>query len=160
MNRNRALSLAAIGLLNMGLLMTAACKTSGMAVTSHGQLLKINIEGANNLPEGGTEDLNVKISNRGPRDIKDVYVDVEVPPEVTVLSQTNDRGIQNMHDPGSMMYHFTMGNIQPTETSTIRFAVRTAFGSLDQTGSIKVTAWQKDLPGDKLVETRVIKLTR
>lgn len=160
MKRNRTLSFAAIALLSTGLLMTSACKTSGMAVTRRGQLLKINIEGANNLPEGGTEDLKINVSNRGVNNVKDVYVDVELPPELTVLSQTNDRGIQNLHDTGSMMYHFTMGNIQPGETSSIRFAVRTAFGSLDQTGSIKVTAWQKDLPGEKLVETRVIKLSR
>jgi hypothetical protein len=38
--------------------------------------------------------------------------------------------------------------------------VRTRFGSLDHTGDMKVTAYQKDLPGDKLVETRSIKLRR
>jgi hypothetical protein len=27
-----------------------------------------------------------------------------------------------------------------------------------ETGSVKVTAWQRDLPGDRLVETAVIKL--
>ena len=29
----------------------------------------------------------------------------------------------------------------------------TAFGTLSETGSVKVTGWQRDLPGDKLVET-------
>jgi len=40
----------------------------------------------------------------------------------------------------------------------MRFKVRTAFGTYRETGSVKVTAWQRDLPGDKLVETAVIKL--
>ena len=37
-------------------------------------------------------------------------------------------------------------------------AGRTAFGTLRETENVKVTAWQSDLPGDKLVETAVIKL--
>jgi hypothetical protein len=38
--------------------------------------------------------------------------------------------------------------------------VRTAFGTLSETGSVKATAWQSGLPGDKLIETAVIKLRR
>jgi hypothetical protein len=36
--------------------------------------------------------------------------------------------------------------------------VRTSFGTVPQSDSVKATAWQRDLPGDKLVETAVIKL--
>jgi hypothetical protein len=75
-----------------------------------------------------------------------------------VLDQTADRGINAMHDPGSNVYHFTLGNVQPAEDAHLRFKVRTAFGTMRETGSVKVTAWQRDLPGDKLVETAVIRL--
>jgi hypothetical protein len=62
------------------------------------------------------------------------------------------------HDPGSTVYHYTLSNVQPAESSTIRYKVRTSFGSMAQSDSVKATAWQRDLPGDKLVETALIKL--
>src|ERR1051326_1211276 len=136
----------------------AGCKSSGMALTSRGQLFKININHPKDLPESGEDNLDVIISNRGVKDVKDVLVDVELPPQLIVLDQTNDRGVNVIHDPGSSVYHFTLSNVQPAEDSKIRFHVRTAFGTMRETGSVKVTAWQRDLPGDKLVETAVIKL--
>jgi len=136
----------------------AGCKSSGMALTSRGQLFKINIIHPKDLPEAGEDNLDVVISSRGVRDVKDVLVDVELPPQLIVLDQTNERGVTAMHDPGSNVYHFTLGNVQPAESSTIRFHVRTAFGTFRETGSVKVTAWQRDLPGDKLIETAVITL--
>jgi hypothetical protein len=157
MNR-KTLSIAAVVLLAVALLATGACKSSGMAVTSRGQLLKINIAHPNDLPENGEDNLDVAISNRGVNNIQDVMVDVEIPPQLIVLDQTTERGINTSHDPGTNMYHFTFGNIQPGESSTLRFKVRTAFGTMRESGSVKVTAWQSGLPGDKLVETAVIKL--
>ena len=136
----------------------AGCKTSGMALTSRGQLSKINILHPKDLPEAGEDNLDVVISNRGVKDVKDILVDVELPPQLIVLDQTNDRGINVTHDPGTNVYHFTLGNVQPAEDSKLRFHVRTAFGTMRETGSVKVTAWQRDLPGDKLVETALIKL--
>lgn len=156
--RNATLTYALMALLAIGLLATTACKSSGTAVTSRGQILKINIEHPSDLPENGEDNLDVKISNRGVNNVQDVMVDVELPGQLIVLDQTNERGINVMHDPGSSTYHFTLGNVQPGETSNLRFRVRTAFGTMSQTGDVKVTAWQRDLPGDKLVETALIKL--
>lgn len=155
MKRNTLLSIAAMPLLVIAL---TGCKTSGMAVTTRGQLLKINIDHPADLPEAGEDNLDIQLSNRGVNNIKDVEADVELPPQLVVLDQTNDRGMNAIHDPGVNIYHFTMSNIQPGETSHIRFHVRTAFGTYHETGSVKVTAWQRDLPGDKLIETAVIKL--
>ena len=135
-----------------------SCKSGGMAVTSRGQLLKININHPTDLPENGEDNLDIEISNRGVNNIENVLVDVELPPQLIVLDQTNGRGVNVMHDPGSSVYHFTLGNVQPGESTSLRFRVRTAFGTLRETGSVKVTAWQRDLPGDRLVETAVIKL--
>jgi hypothetical protein len=154
----RYLSLTLMAILAIALLATVACKTSGMAVTSRGQFLKININHPAALPEGGEDNLDIVLSNRGVTDVKNVLVDVELPPQLMVLDQTADRGINAMHDPGSNVYHFTLGNVQPAEDAHLRFKVRTVFGTMRETGSVKVTAWQRDLPGDKLVETAVIRL--
>jgi hypothetical protein len=158
MRRNQYLTVAMVAVLAIGLLATTACKSGGMAMTSRGQLLKLNIEHPTDLPENGEDNLDIQVSNTGVNNIQDVVVDVELPPQLVVLDQTNERGINVTHDPGSNVYHFTLGNVQPAERSTLRFKVRTAFGTMRETGSVKVTAWQRDLPGDKLVETAVIKL--
>ena len=160
MKRNRFFTLAMMAVLILGLVATSACKSSGMAVTSRGQLLKINIEHPTDLPEQGEDNLDIVVSNRGVNNIKDVLVDVELPAQMVILDQTNDRGVNVSRDTMSNVYHFTLGNVQPGEDSRIRFRVRTAFGTLSETGEVKVPAWQRDLPGDTLVETAVIKLRR
>jgi hypothetical protein len=158
--QKQILTMAAVALLAVGLLSMTACKSGGMAVTSRGQLLKLNIVHPDDLPENGVDNLDVVISNRGVNNIQDVLLEVELPPQLVVMDQTNDKGINVLHTPGSNMYRFTFGNIQPAEDSTIRFRVRTAFGTMSETGGVKATAWQEGLPGDKLIETAVIKLRR
>jgi hypothetical protein len=158
MRRKSLLSIAVIAVVALALLSTAACKSNGMAVTSRGQLLKLNIHHPTDLPEAGVDNLDVEISNRGVNNIQDILLEVELPPQLVVLDQTNDRGVNVLHTAGSNMYRFTFGNIQAGESSTIRFRVRTAFGTLSETGGVKATAWQSNLPGDKLIETAVIKL--
>jgi hypothetical protein len=139
---------------------TAACKTSGMAMTSKGQLFKINIYTPDRLPEGGEGNVDVVLSNRGVNNVNDILADVELPPQVIVLDQTADNGITVSHDPGSNVYHFVIPKLNPAEDAHMRFHVRTAFGTLTETGQISVTAWQKDLPGDKLFRKTVIGLQR
>jgi hypothetical protein len=158
MKHKQLLSMAVIALVAAALVSTTACKSSGMAVTSRGQLLKLNIAHPTDLPENGVDNLDITISNRGVNNIQDVLLEVELPPQLVVLDQTNEKGINVMHTPGSNMYRFTFGNIQPTERSGIRFRVRTAFGTMTETGEVRATAWQSGLPGDKLIETAVIKL--
>jgi hypothetical protein len=158
MRRKTILSIAALALLAVAMLSASACKTSGMAVTSRGQFLKINIEHPNDLPEQGVDNLDIQVSNMGVNNLQNVLLEVELPPQLFVVDQTTDRGINSAHDPGTNMHRFTFGNIQAGERSTVRFRVRTSFGSLRQTGDVKVTAWQEGLPGDKLVETAIIKL--
>ncbi len=158
MKRNQGFTILAVALVAVALLATSACKSSGMAMTSRGQLFKINIVHPKDLPDAGEDNIDIVISNRGVNNVRDILVDVELPPQLVVLNHTADRGINAMHDPGSNVYHFTLGNVQPAEDANIRFNVRTAFGTMRETGDVKVTAWQRDLPGDKLVETAVIKL--
>ncbi|HEY6843426.1 MAG TPA: hypothetical protein VI391_04610 [Thermoanaerobaculia bacterium] len=158
MNRNRILIFTAAAILATGLL--TSCKTSGMAMTSKGQLFKINIYSPDSLAEGADGNIDVVLSNRGVNNVQDILTDVELPPQLIVLDQTSDNGINVSHDPGSPVYHFTAGNLQPGEDSHIRFHVRTSFGTLTRTGQISVTAWQKDLPGDKLFRKTVINLAK
>ena len=158
MNQKHIFRVALIAILAVAMLSATACKSSGMAVTSRGQLLKLNIDHPQDLPEQGEGNLDVTISNRGVNNIQDVLLEIELPPQLIVLDQTNGDGINVMHTPGSNMYRFTFGNIQPAENSQIRFRVRTAFGTMSETGNVRATAWQSGLPGDKLIETAVIKL--
>jgi len=158
MRRKSIFAIASIAILALTVLALTACKSSGMAVTTRGQILKLNIEHPEDLPEQGVDNLDIGISNVGVNNIQDILLEVELPPQLIVLDQTNDRGVNAMHTPGSNLYRFTFGNIQAGERSTVRFRVRTAFGTLTETGSVKATAWQSGLPGDKLVETAVIKL--
>jgi hypothetical protein len=158
MKRNQLWSIAVIAICAMALIGATACKSGGMAVTSRGQILKLNIGHPDDLPEQGVDNLDITISNVGVNNVQDILLEVELPPQLVVLDQTNDRGVNVMHSAGSNMYRFTFGNIQPTERSTVRFRVRTAFGTMSETGSVKATAWQSGLPGDKLIETAVIKL--
>src|ERR1043166_8477358 len=111
MKRNLTFGIALL----VALVALAGCKTSGMALTPHGQLFKINIVHPKDLPENGDDNLDVIISNRGVRDVKDILVDVELPPQLIVLDQTNERGVTVSHDPGTNVYHFTLGNVQPAE---------------------------------------------
>lgn len=158
MKRKQLFSVALVALCAIALISATACKSSGMAVTSRGQVLKLNIAHPEDLPEEGVDNLDITISNIGVNNVQDVLLEIELPPQLIVLDQTNDRGVNVMHTPGSNMYRFTFGNIQPTERSSVRFRVRTAFGTLRETGSVRATAWQSGLPGDKLIETAVIRL--
>ena len=160
MRRNSILTFAAMSLVLAALFLTAACKSSGMAMTSRGQLFKINIIAPERLAEGAEGNIDVDLSNRGVNNVQDILANIELPPQVYVLDQTSDRGITTVHDPGSSVYHFSLGNLQPGEDAHIRFKVRTAFGTLNETGQISVTAWQKDLPGDKLFRKTTIGLQR
>ena len=160
MKRNQYFSVALLAVVALALLSTTACKSSGMAVTSRGQVLKLNVNHPTELPEAGEDNLDIEVSNRGVNNIQDILLEVELPPQLVVLDQTNERGVNVTHTPGTNMYRFTFGNIQPGETSRVRFRVRTAFGTLSETGSLRATAWQSGLPGDKLIETAVIRLRR
>jgi hypothetical protein len=157
MKKIHFVTLAAMAVL---LLTMTGCKSSGMAVTTRGQLFKININAPDRLPEGGDGNIDVVLSNRGVNNVQDILVDVELPSQIIVLDQTNDRGITASHSPGSSVYNFVIPKLNPAEDSHIRFHVRTSFGTMTETGQISVTAWQKDLPGEKLFRKTIIALQR
>ena len=141
----------------------AACKTSGVALTSKGQIMHVDIDVPTDLSEGQTEELVVGVGNRGVNNIANVVFQVEMPSELVVLSSVPSGGLdptETVSPSGGKMYIYRAKELQPTNTATVRYHVRAAFGSLDRSGDIKVTAWSDDLPGDKLVETKYVKLRR
>jgi len=158
MKSKRILTFATLAAIAVILIAAAGCKMSGMAVTSRGQLLKLNINHPKDLPERGEDNIDIVVGSRGVNSVRDILLDVEIPPQLIVEDETHERGVTMTHDPGSNVYHYTFGNLQPAEDSTIRYKVRTSFGTMAQSDTVKATAWQRDLPGDKLVETAVIKL--
>jgi hypothetical protein len=93
MKSHRIFTTAAVALFAASLIAVAGCKTSGMAVTKHGQLLKININQPVDLPERGEDNVDIVIGNRGVRSVKDVMIDVQVPPELFILDETHERGV-------------------------------------------------------------------
>ena len=157
MRRNQQIFVA-FAILALAMFSMTACKSSGMALTTRGQVLKLDIEHPTQLPEQGVDNLDIQVTNAGVNNIQDILLEVELPPQLIVLDQSADRGVNSEYTPETGMYRFKFGNIQPGERSTVRFRVRTAFGTLRETASIKATAWQNQLPNDKLVETAVIKL--
>src|SRR5713226_5013600 len=93
MKTNRRLSVAALLLVAFALLATAACKSGGMAVTTRGQFLKINISHPDDLPERGEDSFTVDIGNRGVNNIENILVDVEIPSQLIVLDENHGRGV-------------------------------------------------------------------
>ncbi|HXH41253.1 MAG TPA: hypothetical protein VNN08_21680, partial [Thermoanaerobaculia bacterium] len=130
MKSNRILMIATLAIVAAAFIALSACKTSGMAVTRHGQFLKINIQHPDDLTEQGEGNVDVVLGNRGVRNVRDVLIDVDVPQQLTVIDETHERGVTMTHDPGSTTYHYTLGNLQPAEDSTIHYKVRASFGSM------------------------------
>jgi len=139
------------------------CKSSGVAVTSEGQVMHVDIEIPTDLSEGETKELQISVGNRGVSAMKNVVFEVELPAELVVLSSVPEAGLNGteMTSPsGNKMFVYRSANIQAMTTDTVTFHVKAAFGAMEKSGDIRVTAWAEDLPGDKLVETKYIKLRR
>lgn len=148
--------IAALALIGM-----TGCKSSGMAVTERGQLMKINIEVPTDLSDNETRELLVSVSNRGVNKLDDVLFEVEIPNELIILSQVPGDGIsmtESRTSGGARLFLYKAGNIEVATESVVRFHVRASFGALQRTGDIKVTAWTEDVPSGRLVESKFIKL--
>lgn len=152
----------AVAMLAIAMLaLLGACKSSGVAVSERGQIMNMNINVPTDLSEGQTEQLTVTIANRGVNQIDDVVFEIEMPNELIVLSQNPSPGVRwtdRTSSWGTKIYQYQAGDIEVGTEAEVKYNVRAQFGSLPRTGDIKVTAWSKDLPGDKLLETKYIKL--
>lgn len=152
-------SLAAVVILAAGL---AACKHSGVAVSKGGQIIAIDIDAPSTLGEGiESKALNIKIANNGVNKLSSLSFDVIMPTELIVVSQTQSPGVtwtERVTAGGEKLYHYTVNEIGVGSRARVNYHVRTAFGTRDRTGDIKVTAYSDQLPGDRLIETKSISL--
>jgi hypothetical protein len=158
----RSLLFVALAIALTGVLFAGACKHSGQAVTSRGQILSITIEGVRSLAEGESGIIDINLTNPGPTNIGALEFTVEIPHELTVINEDRPRGVDVITGgtPEARIYHYRSSRLAPLSSTTVRYTVRAGFGSLDRTGDVKVTAWQENLPGDRLIETRAIELKR
>lgn len=152
-------ALAAVVILAAGL---AACKHSGIAVSKGGQIIAIDIDAPKTLGEGvESQALNIKIANNGVNNLSNLSFDVIMPTELIVVSQTQSRGVtwtERVTAGGEKLYHYTVDEVPVGDRARVNYHVRTAFGTRDRTGDIKVTAYSDQLPGDRLIETKSIRL--
>lgn len=143
------------------LVVLGGCKSSGMAVSTRGQVMKISLEAPKELGEGQPAEIMARVRNAGLNKLSDVQIDIELPSQLTVIKESHGDGMnmtESMGGEGARMFTYRVGNIEAGQDSTVRLNVQGAFGSYKQSGNIRVTAWQSNLPGDKLVETKFIKL--
>jgi len=155
----RALAVALVAMLPI---LAGACKHSGIAVTKDAQIMKINIEVPDTLPDSGEGEILVEVANRGVNNLSDVEFEVEIPADLVVMEENHGDGMKMWETRGSKgerVFHYTVGDIGVTDESQVKYRVRTSFGSMKRSGDVKVTAWQKDLPGKRLIESRYIKLS-
>jgi hypothetical protein len=162
MKVNQRLALALVAVLAVGGF--AACKHSGVGVSTGGQIVGIEIDAPGSLADSSeTQELKVAIRNSGVNKLGGFGFDVEMPNELVVLSQTQSPGVtwtERVTSGGTKLYHYEVNEISVGSRAEVRYHVRTAFGSLDRTGDIKVTAYSDQLPDGQLVETKFIRLAR
>jgi hypothetical protein len=138
-----------------------ACKSSGVAVSDKGHIIAIDIEAPATAPADEVAAVVVKIMNRGFTKLKSPTVEVVMPTELMVVSQTQTPGVtwtERITAGGLKLYAYTVNEIDPAGKAELTYHVRTTFGNLQETGKIEVTVWEEKLPGGKLVETRSIRL--
>ena len=161
MNRNIKLLLIAAMILTLSAAL--GCKSSGRAVSSEGHVINANIVAPSDLSEGETEEVKVTVTNRGFNKLSAFVMDVEMPTELIVISQTQSPGVEwteRVTAGGQKAYRYTVNEISVGSKAEVNYHVRAAFGSRNETGDLKVTAWSEQLPGDRLIETKRIRLRR
>jgi hypothetical protein len=161
MKFNSKFALALVAVLAIG---GFACKHSGVAVASGGQVVGIDIDAPETLADSSeTQELKITIANRGVNKLGGFGFDVEMPNELIVLSQTQSPGVtwtERVTSGGTKLYHYEVNEISVGSRAEVRYHVRSAFGTRDRTGDIKVTAYSDQLPNGQLVETQFVRLAR
>ena len=156
--KRNLLMLMAVVVLAFGV---TACKSSGVAVSDEGHIIAIDIEAPGTAPADEVAAVVVKIMNRGFNKLQKSTVEVVMPTELVVVSQTQSPGVtwtERITAGGLKLYAYTIDEINVGSTAEVTYHVRTAFGNRQETGSLEVTVLEKKLPGGKLVETKSIRL--
>ncbi|HVR44205.1 MAG TPA: hypothetical protein VMS56_12265 [Thermoanaerobaculia bacterium] len=149
----------------MALAMTlGACKHSGVAVASGGQIINIDIDAPRTLTESEeTKQLEIEIANRGVSKLSRLNFDVIMPVELIVQSQTQSPGVtwtERVTAGGQKLYHYEVDQVSVGSRARVTYHINAAYGSTGTEGKIEVTAWSDQLPGDRLIETKSIAVRR
>lgn len=139
----------------------AACKHSGVATTSRGQIMVINIARPGALAEGEVGQVKVSVKNRGVNNLSNIVFRVEFPSELIVVEEKRGagmKGLMGVGEAGQPIYHYDVGDIEVTQESVVEYSIRAMFGTRTVSDNITVTVWDDDLPGGRLIETAAIRI--
>src|SRR5688572_19729550 len=153
MRQSKSFAAAAVLLL----LIAGGCKSSGVGVTGKAQVLHIDISMPTDLSDGETQDLAIQVANRGLSEIDNVEFEVEIPNELVLLDHDPEKSLEFVEfrsERGTRVFRYGAGDLELGSEATVRYRVRVAFGTLERTGDIVVTARAHDLPGGQLVESK------
>jgi hypothetical protein len=159
MKTNRPAAALVVLLLTTGLV--AACKHSGVAVTPRGQIATIEIEGVQQLAPGGTGNIDVTVRNVGITRLADTIVQVEIPAELNVIEENRGRGMNmtsGLSPAGNILYHYDVGHIEVGQDSKATFTVRAGTSPARRDVNVRVLVWNRDIPGNNLLETHNVKI--
>ena len=143
------------------LLVLAGCQSGGGApLTAEGVTLRLSVFAPPELPENGTGAIDVIVSNRGIGAVGNVFVDVEVPPQVSVTKEVHGTGVNLIRNTGSNLYHYSINALGVGSDARLHLDVQAHFGGAAQTGPIRVRAAQLDIRGDQLERSAVIRMAK
>jgi hypothetical protein len=148
--------LAPIALL---LVVAAGCASgdgNNTSLIAEGQTLRMNVFVPAELAEGAQGTIDVIVGNRGAGAADNVLVDVELPPQLSVVHESHGTGVSLIRDPNR--YRYTINTLGVGSDARLSFDVRASFSGAPSTGTIGVAAWQAAIGGDRLERTAAIRM--
>jgi hypothetical protein len=141
------------------LLVLTGCQSSaGTALTAEGGTLRLSVFAPPELAEGGAGAIDVLVGNRGFGTVSNVFVEVELPPQVAVTKEVHGTGVNLIRDARANVYHYSINALAVGSDARLHLDVQAHFGGAAQTGPIRVRASQVDVSGDQLERTAVIRM--
>jgi hypothetical protein len=142
-------------------LVLAGCQSGGSAPsTAEGATLRLSVFAPPALPENGAGAIDVIVGNRGFGAVGNVFVDVELPPQVAVTKEVHGLGVNLIRNDRSNLYHYSINTLGVGSDARLHLDVQAHFGGAAQTGPIRVRAAQLDIAGDQLEQTAVISMAK
>jgi len=142
-------------------LVLAGCQSGGGApVTAEGATLRLTLFAPPELLENGTGAIDVIVGNSGFGAANNVFVEVELPPQVAVTKEVHGTGVNLIRDARSNIYHYSINALGVGSDARLHLDVQAHFAGAAETGAIRVRASQVDISGDQLERTAVIRMAK
>ena len=143
-------------------LVLAGCQSGGggTALTAEGATLRLSVFAPATLPEGGAGAIDVIVGNRGFGAVGNVFVEVELPPEVVVTKEMHGTGVNLIRDARANVYHYSINALGVGSDARLHLDVAARFGGAAQTGPIRVRASEVGIAGDQLERSAVIRMAQ